>query len=401
MLMKLLLVLAALSTSHFLSAFKAAQEHEISAYEAAPEIAFLAKPERNYPVTSERSRPEIGRMLRQEGLSPAAANKVLTTLKCAKERQVEHNSILTVIDYSLPSSEKRLWIFDLIEKKLLFHTYVSHGIKSGQLLTEYFSNQHNSKASSIGVYHTENHYYGRHGLSLKLDGLEKDFNHHAFNRFIVMHGGWYVREDFIKKYGRPGRSWGCPVVPDELTKPIIDTIKDKSLFVAYYPSQNWFMTSKFLNCEHYSPRENANTMSLRSTPPDDEREDILFADMNNNNKREEHEPVVVVQAEHYARIFQKSPPLTRMLRRQINEAEYIALTQAEFKSLEEHLHLIDFVVPEVKMQRGYYATEMKKLSLGKIKDIKFNSEDSTSVSFDTGTEISLKPAKHFIRWLGL
>ena len=107
------------------------------------------------------------------------------------------------------------------EKKLLFHTYVSHGITSGTLLTNYFSNKYNSKASSIGVYKTEKAYYGREGLSLRLDGLDRSFNDNASNRSVVMHGGWYVDEHFIKKYGRPGRSWGCPALPLNFINPLL------------------------------------------------------------------------------------------------------------------------------------------------------------------------------------
>ena len=106
-------------------------------------------------------------------LNTEAVNKVLTTLKCASKYNIKHNNILTIIDFSLPSSAKRLWVFDLAKNKLLFHTHVSHGIKSGSLLSNYFSNKVNSKASSIGVYNTEKAYFGRHGLSLKLYGLDK------------------------------------------------------------------------------------------------------------------------------------------------------------------------------------------------------------------------------------
>lgn len=411
MILKLLLILAILSIRPYPTASAFLSGENIKNDNKGSFIISLAS--QDYPIASHLSQYTIRQMLHKEGLSTPAVNKVLTTLKCAKEYNVDHNNILTVIDYSLPSNEKRLWVFDLIEKKPLFHTYVSHGIKSGQRLSHYFSNRHNSKASSIGVYHTENAYYGRHGLSLKLDGLEKDFNDHAFNRFIVMHGGWYVREDFIKKYGRPGRSWGCPVVPKDLTRPIIDTIKDKSLFVAYYPSQEWFFKSRFLNCDDFSPRENANARTIQTTAPDDERKDILFVDTNKNNIREENEPIVVMRADNYRRIFHATPPLTRMLRRQINHTEYIALSGAEFKSMDmnmdlvfnhedkEGVEVIDFVIPEVKLLRGYYATEMKKVDLGKVKEIRFDALEAPSIHLDSGSQVNLKSSKRFIRWLGL
>ena len=127
-------------------------------------------------------------------LSDAVINKVATALKCTTAYNVEGSNVLTVIDYSLPSNQKRLWVFDIVQKKLLFKTYESHGIKSGTLLTNNFSNKYNSKASSIGVYKTDQAYYGREGLSLRLEGLERNFNDNAMNRSIVMHGGWYLDE---------------------------------------------------------------------------------------------------------------------------------------------------------------------------------------------------------------
>jgi hypothetical protein len=149
---------------------------------------------------------QIKNMLEEKtyALNTSVINKVLTTLKCATQYNVARNNILTIIDYSLPSNEKRLWVFDLNQKKLLYNTYVSHGIRSGTLLTNYFSNKNNSKASSLGVYKTNKAYYGREGLSLRLDGLERNFNDNASIRSVVMHGGWYVEENFIKRYRRPG-----------------------------------------------------------------------------------------------------------------------------------------------------------------------------------------------------
>ncbi|MDI9817812.1 MULTISPECIES: murein L,D-transpeptidase catalytic domain family protein [unclassified Legionella] len=370
--------------------------------------------------TNHYSYPEIKTMLHREGqtLNGAVITKVLTAIKCAQKHYVGHNNILTVIDYSLPSNQKRLWVFDLKEKKLLFHTYVSHGIKSGKLLSNNFSNKNNSKASSIGIYKTENAYYGRYGLSLKLYGLDKGFNDNAANRAVVMHSGWYVDEHFIKKYGRAGRSWGCPALPPDLTAPIINTIKENALFVAFYPSDNWFLKSKFLNCNNFSLL-NINRLQIEEQQSAEEsREEILFADINKNNKREENEPIVVITAEDYERIFHTKAPLTRMLRRQINNIEYIALSNGEFEEIinqrkntensDTDLNRIYFVIPVVKMLRGYYATEMKIMSLGKIKGVESHvnattQEDKKSytVYFESNPLINLKSTNHFIRWLGL
>ncbi|MDF1759772.1 MAG: murein L,D-transpeptidase catalytic domain family protein [Coxiellaceae bacterium] len=342
------------------------------------------------------------------GMQPAVIDKVHKALQCAKKNNVEHNNILTVIDFSQPSSKKRLWVFDIPKRKLLFHTYVSHGIKSGSYNSTYFSNKNNSKASSIGVFNTEKKYRGRYGVSLKLLGLEDDINHNAYSRFIVMHGSWYVNEKFINKYGRAGRSWGCPSLPLNLVKPIINTIKDNALLVAYYPSDAWIAKSKFINCDE-SPA-NA-TQSKPLVKQEEDRGEIIFADLNNNDKRDRTEPIVVVSANHYQQLFNKTPPLKRMLRRQINKQEYIALNNTEFNSLDSNkdkalsakdkqgLRQVYFVTPEVKKVRGYYATEMKITNLGKVKKIKL--QPMYVVTFQKKPSIYLKETNRFIRWLGL
>ncbi len=369
----------------------------------------------DHPDIKLKSLNQIKTILQNEApeMNPEVINKVLQTLTCATQYNIDNNNILTVIDYSLPSNQKRLWIFDLKEKKLLFHTYVSHGIKSGALLTTNFSNKYNSKCSSIGVYRTEKPYYGRDGISLKLDGLDRGFNDNASNRSVVMHGGWYVEEDFIKKYGRAGRSWGCPAIPLDLAKPIINTIKDKSLFVVYYPSDSWFFKSRYLNCNRDSDIKNpiiAGPELQPSSETNEPRETIFFARFNKNN-----EAVMVMPADYYAQFFNKKVPLERMLRRQTNKIEYIALSHDEVLNLTsasdkpDRLDHIYFVVPEIKMIRGYYETQMKIVSLGKITDIKTNNVASSNntqktqymVYFDNCKTINLNPTNAFIRWVGL
>jgi hypothetical protein len=351
---------------------------------------------------------DITALLHREAptLSAGVIDKLLTTLTCTSDKYIGNKSIVTIIDYSLPSSEKRLWVFDLHQQKLLFHTYVSHGIKSGALLSTYFSNKYDSKASSIGVYTTEKAYYGRHGVSLKLDGLDPGFNDNAANRAVVMHGGWYVEDDFIKKYGRAGRSWGCPAVPDHLIKPIIDVIKDDSLFVIYYPSDAWFVKSKFLTCEpRLKPQQPITVPADVTTGNPEHRDDILFADLTKNHKHDDSSPVVVMSADQYARIINNKIPLERMLRRPMDHMEYIALSDDEVKriALDEKKDAFDalvFVMPEIKMVRGYYATEMKKINLGPVKDVKVT-ESGYVVYFDEKPAVYLQPTNRFIRWVGL
>jgi len=354
-------------------------------------------------------------MLHREAstLNTAVINKVMSVLTCVNKYNIDHNNILTIVDYSLPASEKRLWVFDLEDKKLLFNTYVSHGIKSGALLSTLFSNKYDSKTSSIGVYRTEKTYYGRDGLSLRLDGLDSGFNSNASNRSIVMHGGWYVEEKFIKKYGRSGRSWGCPAVPLDMAKPIINAIKENSLLIAYYPSDDWLSKSRFLRCEHLSPIQTTKELEISTNPitSDDsaKRDDILFADIHKKGNSEENTAVLVMTADNYKRIFSTAPPLGRMLRRQINNVEYIALSTTEFQNVITHnLNLLSdvyFVRPAIKMIRGYYETQMQIVNLGKIKNVTPNTNNepvhSYTVSFETSNSINLRATDRFIRWLGL
>lgn len=351
----------------------------------------------------------IKEMLEQSSLNKAVIEKVLTTLKCASAYNVARNNILTVIDYTLPSNEKRLWVFDLKDLKLLFHTHVSHGIASGSLVTDYFSNKYNSKASSIGVYKTEKAYYGREGLSLRLDGLDRNFNDNASNRSIVMHGGWYVQEEFIKRYGRPGRSWGCPAIPLSAYQPIINTIKDNSLLVAYYPNEAWFGKSRFLNCQKMAPDPNAYAL-LAPKNVEKPREYVLFANTSPLKHADDH-PIVVMSADNYERIFHAKAPLERMLRRQINHAEYIALSTNEFQTVVDHnnandkegINAVFFVVPVLKMVRGYYETQMQIVDMGRIKAVQPSGSTNSSyqVSFESKPALQLSATNRFIRWLGL
>ena len=349
---------------------------------------------------------------KQYHLDQKVIDKTMTILQCADQNEVAHNQFLTIIDYSLPSNQKRLWIFDLIKNKLLFHTHVSHGINSGTLMSRQFSNMKNSKASSIGVYTTEKAYSGRHGHSLKMVGLEKGFNSNAYNRFVVMHGSWYLSQPFIDRYGRPGRSWGCPALPLHLTTPVINKIENNSLLIAYDNNDDWFQQSSYLNC--YNPGGPLAFKTSEKKPiVEEEREFILFYDKNKNGGRDDDDPVLTITANSYEQLFDKKAPLKRMLRRQIDQQEYIALSDVEVKQLNAnkiaYLQAVRFIVPEVKNVRGYYATEMKIRDLGEVKLIRAeNSRDDTNqqskffaVDFKSKPSIQLTASNQFIRWLGL
>jgi hypothetical protein len=170
----------------------------------------------------------------------------LNAYKNARQRGLDGKQMLTIIDYSKPSTERRLWVVDVRTGKVLFNTWVSHGKNSGDLMATSFSNQPGSLKSSIGVFLTDQPYMGHNGYSLRLSGLEAGINDHAFSRAIVVHGAWYVQPDVIKKYGQIGRSWGCPAVNPKEAGPLINTIKNSTLVVVYYPDKNWLNHSTFL-----------------------------------------------------------------------------------------------------------------------------------------------------------
>lgn len=155
--------------------------------------------------------------------------------------------VLSIVDFSLPSSKKRLFIIDLGTGKLLFNTFVSHGRNSGIEKATRFSNDLNSFQSSLGFFITGKTYKGEHGYSLRLDGLEKGINDNAHNRAIVIHAANYVNEKMAKQRGYIGRSLGCPAVPVKLHRPIIQTIKDGSCLFLYGPDTSYASRSSVIN----------------------------------------------------------------------------------------------------------------------------------------------------------
>lgn len=165
----------------------------------------------------------------------------------ARKHGYANKQMLTVIDYSKPSFEKRLWVFDIQRGRTLFNTWVTHGKNSGGVNATSFSNHPGSLKSSIGVFQTADSYVGKNGYSLRLRGLEHGVNDYAYRRAIVIHGASYANADTIRTFGQIGRSWGCPAVGSDLAKPLINTIKDNSLVFAYYPDRKWLSNSRFLN----------------------------------------------------------------------------------------------------------------------------------------------------------
>lgn len=163
-----------------------------------------------------------------------------------KSIKAKNKDILTVIDFTLPSTEKRMYVIDLRHKKLLYHSIVSHGRNTGGLYAESFSNRHGSFQSSLGFYVTAETYQGGNGFSLRLDGLERGINDQARPRAVVIHGADYCSERVIKSTGRLGRSYGCPALPRELNGPIINTIKNGSVLYIYADNKDYLVSSGFL-----------------------------------------------------------------------------------------------------------------------------------------------------------
>ena len=166
---------------------------------------------------------------------------------CAvRSGSIDDLATLTVIDYSRPSTKKRLWVFDLKTRALLYEELVAHGRGSGENVATSFSNVAESHQSSLGLFRTENSYVGRNGYSLRLRGLDAGFNDHAYDRAIVMHGAPYVSDDFARAQGRLGRSHGCPALREGIARQVIDTVKGRGLVFAYYPDPAWLSASKYL-----------------------------------------------------------------------------------------------------------------------------------------------------------
>jgi hypothetical protein len=187
--------------------------------------------------------------LSQYGLSNEAFQFALKGFNKLKESgQLLNSSVLTIIDFSQSSKNKRLYVIDLYKKALLFNTYVAHGKNTGGEFAERFSNIPGTFQSSLGFYITENMAIGsKVGLSLLLKGIEKGFNDHAREREIIIHGADYATEDFIQRNGRLGRSYGCPSLPPDMIKPVAETIKDGSLLFIYKNDESYIRKSSVLN----------------------------------------------------------------------------------------------------------------------------------------------------------
>ena len=170
---------------------------------------------------------------------------------------------LAVIDYSRPSTEPRLWVFDLAANKLLFREVVAHGQGTGENMAQRFSNIDGTHQTSLGLFRTADTYIGKNGYSLRMQGLEPGTNDAAMSRAIVMHGAPYVNTQLAKAKGRLGRSWGCPAIRPEIAHQVIDSLKNGQMIFSFYPDSGWLKRSPFVNCKSRKP---AATLVASNTP---------------------------------------------------------------------------------------------------------------------------------------
>jgi len=169
-------------------------------------------------------------------IRPEALKAALTAWDELRARGELSRPLVTVIDYSLPSTSKRLWVFDLDSCRVLFNELVAHGRNSGEDLARSFSNEEGSLMTSLGAFVTGETYNGKNGYSLRLHGMEPGLNDRAEARAIVVHGAPYVGDAVAHELGRLGRSYGCPAVRAEIARKLIDEVKDRTLLYAWYPS---------------------------------------------------------------------------------------------------------------------------------------------------------------------
>ncbi|MGK2861751.1 MAG: murein L,D-transpeptidase catalytic domain family protein [Chitinophagaceae bacterium] len=186
--------------------------------------------------------------LKQKGLSLQAFETGFKGYRqLLKKGIIDQQAYLTICDFSQSSNNKRLYLIDLSNNEIILNTYVAHGRNSGGEYATRFSNKPESYQSSLGFYLTKNTYYGEHGLSMRVAGLEAGYNDKANRRNIVVHGADYIGNDWKRHSSYMGRSFGCPAIPEEDSKSLINTIKNGSCLFIYHPSPKYLKGSKILN----------------------------------------------------------------------------------------------------------------------------------------------------------
>jgi hypothetical protein len=182
-------------------------------------------------------------------LNQQALRHALAAMQCAVNHGADPAHRLAVIDYSRPSTERRLWIFDLQRKRLLLRDFVAQGRPSGENVAQTVSNRLGSNQTSLGLFRTAESYRGKHGYSLRMDGLEPGLNDLARERAIVIHGAAYVSPSLVQSQGRIGRSLGCPAVRPEVARMVVDQLKGGQFLFAWHSDQRWLQGSAYLECK--------------------------------------------------------------------------------------------------------------------------------------------------------
>lgn len=232
---------------------------------ASPAVAAHAPPSLQHPSAAPRFEDLMAEPDAVD--EPSAASGLLATLRaaapeidpgvlalalearsCALDSGTGAGTRLAVIDYSLPSTQKRMWVFDVEQPGLLYAEHVAHGQGSGGNMSNRFSNVDGSHQTSLGLFRTAETYVGGNGYSLRMDGLEPGVNDNARDRLIVIHGAPYVNPEQAQRQGRLGRSYGCPALRPQVAREVIDTIKDDQLLFAYYPDDPWLDSSRYFGC---------------------------------------------------------------------------------------------------------------------------------------------------------
>jgi hypothetical protein len=248
----IIIVLSAILTSHVVFGQQSQPERQVG---VSPSSEFRGEPLPDSPggesTRMEVYRRTIGQLYHDLDLHDRLDQSIFRYAmvgyyKLRKEYLLAKDNLLTIIDYTRPSTEPRLYVIDLKTAKLLFHTLVAHGRNTGENFAEHFSNQPRSHKTSLGFYVTGKSYDGENGYSLKLKGMEASLNDNAEKRSIVIHGAWYVSRAFADKCGRLGRSWGCPALPLKVTKEVIDTIKEGSCLFIYFDDPDYLSASEYL-----------------------------------------------------------------------------------------------------------------------------------------------------------
>ena len=200
------------------------------------------------PATGQWFDPQFPALLKlAPSLDPHALEAALTALQELRANGAKVRAdMLTVIDYTKPSTERRLWVFDLAHTRVLFQELTAHGKNSGDNQPVRFSNAPDSLMTSLGAFLTGDTYIGKHGLSLRLQGLEQGINDNSIKRAIVIHAAAYVSAAIAKTKGRIGRSWGCPAVRPEISLRLIEAVRGGTLVLAYYPDRAWLRNSKLV-----------------------------------------------------------------------------------------------------------------------------------------------------------